>query len=76
MAILIAKKKMLDRVGLSYPTVWQRMREGTFPHPRRPSVGGQERATPGLDKRHTRIAPPAGLWRRAIIGIPFNDLLK
>ena len=39
MAILIAKKKMLDRVGLSYPTVWQRMREGTFPRPVRISEG-------------------------------------
>jgi predicted DNA-binding transcriptional regulator AlpA len=28
---LIYKPEMLDRVGLSYPCIWQWMREGKFP---------------------------------------------
>ena len=28
---LIRKKEVLQRVGLSYPTIWSMMREGAFP---------------------------------------------
>lgn len=28
---LIPKSEMLDRVGVSYPTVWRWMRDGSFP---------------------------------------------
>jgi predicted DNA-binding transcriptional regulator AlpA len=28
---LISKPEMLDRIGLSYPTVWKLMQEGKFP---------------------------------------------
>jgi predicted DNA-binding transcriptional regulator AlpA len=29
---LIAKKEVLDRVGVSYPALWGWMRSGYFPH--------------------------------------------
>ena len=28
---LIPKRKLLKKVGLSYPTIWKLMREGSFP---------------------------------------------
>jgi prophage regulatory protein len=34
---LLLKPAVLERVGLSYPTLWKMMREGTFPRAR--SVG-------------------------------------
>ena len=33
-ARLLSRREMLDRVSLSYPTVWQRMRDGKFPRGR------------------------------------------
>jgi prophage regulatory protein len=36
---LVYKPELLDRVGLSYSTVWNKMREGTFPRSR--VVGGK-----------------------------------
>jgi predicted DNA-binding transcriptional regulator AlpA len=30
---LIDKRELLSRVGLSYPTVWKKMKAGTFPTP-------------------------------------------
>ena len=36
---LIYKPEVCDRVGLSYPTIWTYMRNGTFPRSR--VVGGQ-----------------------------------
>ena len=31
---LLSKVEVLDRVGVSYPTIWQWMRAGTFPRSR------------------------------------------
>ena len=39
--ILIPKKEVLRRTGLSYVSIWQRMREGTFPRPVRISDTGR-----------------------------------
>jgi prophage regulatory protein len=36
---LISKPELLDRVGVSYPTIWIWMREGKFPRSR--SLGGK-----------------------------------
>jgi predicted DNA-binding transcriptional regulator AlpA len=36
---LVYKLEVLDRVGKTYPTIWQWMREGKFPLSR--EVGGQ-----------------------------------
>ena len=36
---LASKRQVLEAVGLSYPTIWARMREGTFPRSIR--VGGK-----------------------------------
>lgn len=36
---LISKPEVLDRVGVSYPTIWQWMREGKFPRSR--DLGGK-----------------------------------
>jgi prophage regulatory protein len=33
-ARLLSRQEMLERVNLSYPTVWQRMRDGKFPRGR------------------------------------------
>jgi len=30
---LIDKRQLLERVPLSYPTIWKRMKAGTFPRP-------------------------------------------
>jgi prophage regulatory protein len=38
-ARLIGKPEVLDRVGASYPTIWQMMRDGKFPRSR--SLGGK-----------------------------------
>lgn len=38
-ARLISKGEVLGRTGLSYPTLWQWMREGKFPRSR--DVGGR-----------------------------------
>jgi predicted DNA-binding transcriptional regulator AlpA len=35
----VYKPEVLDKVGLSYPTIWQRMRDGTFPAAR--DIGGK-----------------------------------
>ncbi len=39
MTRLIYKPEVLDRVGLSYCTIWTKMREGSFPRSR--VVGGK-----------------------------------
>ncbi len=36
---LISKLQVLDRVGVSYPTLWQWMRQGKFPRSR--ELGGK-----------------------------------
>ena len=36
---LISKAELLGRTGLSYPTIWQWMRDGKFPRSR--DVGGR-----------------------------------
>ena len=36
---LVHKREVLDRVPVSYPTIWSMMRAGTFPRSRR--VGGK-----------------------------------
>ena len=36
---LLSRGEVLERVGLSYPTIWQWMREGRFPASR--SLGGK-----------------------------------
>ena len=38
-ARLISKPEVLDRVGVSYPTLWQWMRDGKFPRSR--ELGGK-----------------------------------
>jgi prophage regulatory protein len=38
-ARLLSKDDVLDKVGVSYPTIWKLMREGTFP--RSVVVGGK-----------------------------------
>jgi len=64
MSRLISKSEVLRRVGLSYPTVWNRMREGTFPRCR--ISGGKsvwfedeiEAWMAGLPKRRLKGDPP------------------
>jgi predicted DNA-binding transcriptional regulator AlpA len=61
---LIDKREVLRRVGLSYPTVWKRMRKGTFPRCR--ISGGKsvwfedeiEAWMEGLPKRRLKGDPP------------------
>ena len=36
---IVSKLEVLDRVGASYPTIWQWMREGKFPRSR--ELGGK-----------------------------------
>jgi prophage regulatory protein len=36
---LISRRELLDRIPLSYPSLWKMMREGTFPRSR--SLGGK-----------------------------------
>jgi prophage regulatory protein len=36
---LLSKPEIVDRTNLSYPTIWQKMRAGTFPRSR--IVGGK-----------------------------------
>jgi prophage regulatory protein len=36
---LISKPEVLDRVGVTYPTIWTWMREGKFPRSR--EIGGK-----------------------------------
>ena len=36
---LVSKPEVLDRVGVTYPTIWKWMREGSFPRSR--AVGGK-----------------------------------
>jgi prophage regulatory protein len=36
---LISRRQTCDRVHLTYPTIWKRVKEGTFPRPR--AVGGK-----------------------------------
>ncbi len=36
---LLSKAEVLDKVGLSFPTLWGRMRDGTFPRAR--DLGGK-----------------------------------
>jgi predicted DNA-binding transcriptional regulator AlpA len=38
-ARFISKGEVLDRTAISFPTIWQWMRDGTFPRAR--SVGGK-----------------------------------
>ena len=35
----IGKQEVLDRIGVSYPTIWQWMRDGKFPRSR--DLGGK-----------------------------------
>jgi predicted DNA-binding transcriptional regulator AlpA len=32
-ARLLSKGEMLDKVGVTYPTIWKLMRDGAFPRP-------------------------------------------
>jgi prophage regulatory protein len=36
---LLSRREVLDRVGVSYPTLWHWMRAGTFPRSR--DIGGK-----------------------------------
>jgi prophage regulatory protein len=38
-ARLLSKPEVLDRVALTFPTIWKLMREGKFPHGR--ALGGK-----------------------------------
>jgi predicted DNA-binding transcriptional regulator AlpA len=39
---LLTKRELLDLVKVSYPTIWQWMRDGKFPRSRSLGVGGQK----------------------------------
>ena len=47
---LITRHQVEDRVPLTYPSIWKRMREGTFPRSARSAAGcsgSRARSTPG-----------------------------
>jgi prophage regulatory protein len=59
---LLSKGEMLEKVGVTYPTVWKLMREGAFP--RAVVIGGSKNAW----LEHEIDAWIAGLPRRRLKG--------
>ena len=59
MTRLIYKPELLERVGLSYTTIWMMMRQGRFPRSR--SVGGGESAG-GQNQKVAWLSDEVDAW--------------